>query len=128
MAFFGVELNAQVNRLVGQIKLTLNKNKYYPNFRTIYRSFVGFDPQQSGVVTIEQLDKVLQQNGIFFKKFQLQAIQKAFSHDDRVNWFGFMSILRQPMNEFRSKIIHQIFDFIDTKNQGQIHYSELCNI
>ncbi len=52
MAFFGVELNAQVNRLVGQIKLTLNKNKYYPNFRTIYKSFYGFDPQQNGVVTI----------------------------------------------------------------------------
>lgn len=53
MAFFGVELNAQVNRLVGQIKLTLNKNKYYPNFRTIYKSFYGFDPHQNGAVTLE---------------------------------------------------------------------------
>lgn len=43
MAFYGVELNAQVNRLIGQIKLTLNKNKYNPNFRTIYRSFVNYD-------------------------------------------------------------------------------------
>lgn len=94
MAFFGVELNAQVNRLVGQIKLTLNKNKYYPNFRTIYKSFYGFDPQQNGSVTLEQLDKVLQENGIFFKKFQLQAIQKAFAQEGKVNWFGFMSILR----------------------------------
>ena len=44
MAFFGVELNAQVNKLIGQIKLTLNKNKYLPNFRTIYRGFVSYDP------------------------------------------------------------------------------------
>lgn len=44
MAFFGVELNAQVNKLIGNIKLTLNKNKYLPNFRTIYRSFAAFDP------------------------------------------------------------------------------------
>lgn len=43
MAFYGVELNAQVNRLIGQIKLTLNKNKYNPNFRTIYRSFTNYD-------------------------------------------------------------------------------------
>lgn len=60
MAFFGVELNAQVNKLIGQIKMTLNKNKYYPNFRTIYRSFVSYDTNQTGVVSIEHLDKVLQ--------------------------------------------------------------------
>ena len=60
MAFFGVQLNAQVNRLIGQIKLTLNKNKYYPNFRTIYKCFVHYDPNQTGIVTIEQLDKALQ--------------------------------------------------------------------
>jgi len=60
MSFFGVELNAQVNKLIGQIKLSLNKNKYFPNFRTIYRSFVNYDQQQIGIVTIEQLDKVLQ--------------------------------------------------------------------
>lgn len=94
MSFFGVELNAQINKLVGQIKLSLNKNKYYPNFRTMYRSFVNYDPEQTGVVTIEQLDKALQENGIFLKKFELQAIQKAFPDGNRVNWYGFMSILR----------------------------------
>lgn len=69
MAFFGVELNAQINKIIGNIKLTLNKNKYNPNFRTIYRAFAAYDPQQTGSVTLDQLDKVLQQNGIFFKKF-----------------------------------------------------------
>lgn len=52
MAFFGVELNAQVNRLLGNIKMSLNKNKYLPNFRTIYQAFVSFDPQQTGTVTL----------------------------------------------------------------------------
>jgi hypothetical protein len=60
MAFYGVELNAQINKLIGQIKLILNKNKYYPNFRTIYRSFINFDGEQSGLVNNEQLNKVLQ--------------------------------------------------------------------
>ena len=60
MAFFGVELNAQANRLYGQIKLTLNKNNYLPNFRTIYRSMAKFDPEQSGYVTLTQFDKALQ--------------------------------------------------------------------
>ena len=69
MAFFGVELNAQVNRLIGQIKLTLNKNKYNPNCRTLYKSFVKYDADQTGVVSLEQFDKSLQENGIFLKKF-----------------------------------------------------------
>lgn len=43
MSFFGVELNAQVNRLILQIRLTLAKNKYLPNFRTIYQSFIKYD-------------------------------------------------------------------------------------
>lgn len=65
-----------------------------PNFRTLYRSFVSYDSQQSGVVSIDQMDKAFQQNGMFFKKFQLQAFQKAFPFEDRVNWFGLMSALR----------------------------------
>lgn len=44
MSFFGVELNAQVNRLYHELKLTLSKNRYLPNFRTIYRAFVKYDP------------------------------------------------------------------------------------
>ena len=51
MAFFGVELNAQINKLVYNIKLTLAKNKYNPNFRTIYRSFIKHDPQQTGFLS-----------------------------------------------------------------------------
>ena len=51
MSFFGVELNAQINKLVLAIKLTLGKNKYLPNFRTIYRSFIKADPDQFGYVS-----------------------------------------------------------------------------
>ena len=40
------------------------------------------------------MDKALQQNGIFFKKFELQALLKAFEEGGKVNWFGFMSVLR----------------------------------
>lgn len=123
MAFFGVELNAQVNRLIGQIKLTLNKNKYYPNFRTIYQSFVSFDPQLIGIVTLEQFDKVLQQNGIFFKKFELQALQKGFEQDGKVSWFGLMSVLREPMNAFRQAVVNEVFDSIDPDHADQIHYN-----
>ena len=50
MSYFGVELNAQVNRLIFDMRLHLSRNKYAPNLRTIYRSFVDFDHQVSGTI------------------------------------------------------------------------------
>lgn len=126
MAFYGVELNAQINKLIGQIKLILNKNKYYPNFRTIYRSFINFDGEQSGLVNNEQLNKVLQQNGIFLKKYEVQAFEKGFAKDGKINWFGIMSMLRQPMNSLREDVVNEVFDYIDKEHAGQIHFNELC--
>jgi hypothetical protein len=58
MSFFGVELNAQVNRLILEIRLTLTKNKYLPNFRTIYQSLAKYDAEQSGWVSPQNFEKV----------------------------------------------------------------------
>lgn len=62
MSFFGVELNAQVNRLILQIKLQLTNNKYLPNFRTIYQAMVKYDCEQSGWVTPQQFEQVYIKN------------------------------------------------------------------
>jgi len=43
MSFFGVELNAQVNKLMFEIRLQLSRSKYTPNIRTIFRSLVDYD-------------------------------------------------------------------------------------
>lgn len=126
MAFFGVELNAQVNRLLGQIKLTLNKNNYLPNFRTIYRAMAAYDPEQTGYVTLSQFEKALQQNGIFFKKFEIQVFQKAFEENGRIHWFSFMQQLREPLNQFRADLLEHVYDSIDPHNAGQIYYADLC--
>lgn len=123
MAFFGVELNAQVNRLIGQIKLQLNKNKYLPNFRTIYRAFAKFDPEQIGFVSHDALDHALQANGIFFKKFELQAIQKTFDTDGKLNWFAFLAAMREPLNPYRSEVVEKVYEHLDPENNGQVHYS-----
>ena len=48
MSFFGVETNAQLNRLLYEIRLTIAKNQYLPNIRTIYRSCAQRDPELSG--------------------------------------------------------------------------------
>jgi len=58
MSFFGVELNAQLNKLLVQIRLTLAKNSYLPNIRTIYRSCAKFDPQNTGRISLINFEKV----------------------------------------------------------------------
>ena len=58
MSYFGVELNAQVNRLIFDMRLHLSRNKYAPNLRTIYRSFVEFDHQVSGTIEPHNFEQV----------------------------------------------------------------------
>lgn len=58
MSFFGVELNAQLNRLMFDIRLNLAKNKYIPNIRTLYRSFVQYDNQVTGLISGFYFEKV----------------------------------------------------------------------
>ena len=50
MSFYGVELNSQVNKLLFEIRLQLSRNKYTPNFRTIYRSLADYDRDLSGKI------------------------------------------------------------------------------
>ena len=58
MSFFGVELNAQVNKLNLQTRLHLSKNRHCPNLRTIFRSLYNLDKDGSGVIHIEDFEKV----------------------------------------------------------------------
>lgn len=58
MSFFGVELNAQVNKLNLQTRLNLSKNRHIPNLRTIFRSFHSLSHDDSGVIHIEDFERV----------------------------------------------------------------------
>lgn len=59
MSFFGVELNAQVNKLLFEIRLHLSRNKYTPNIRTIYRSFTEYDGLVSGKIQTHNFEHVI---------------------------------------------------------------------
>lgn len=58
MSFFGVEQNAQLNKLIFDMRLHLSRNKYAPNLRTIYRSFVDYDHQVSGTIESHNFEHV----------------------------------------------------------------------
>ena len=58
MSFFGVELSSQINRMMFEIRLSLSRNKFYPNFRSIYRAFSEYDPELSGFIHPVHFEKV----------------------------------------------------------------------
>lgn len=114
MSFFGVEINSLLNRLLLDIKLYLRQHKFSPNFRTIYRAFVQQDPEIKGVVNLNQFQKALAANGIFFKKFEYQAFSDAYkTSDNQINWFTFLGHIREPMSPIKRQLVNDIFDEID---------------
>ena len=60
MSLFGVEVNHQVNRIITETRLTLQKQKFIPNLRTLYRSFAQADQNISGVLPPNLFEKVVQ--------------------------------------------------------------------
>ena len=58
MSFFGTELNAQINKLIFEIRLQLSRNKHSPNVRTIYRSFAKYDPDIFGLILPHHFEHV----------------------------------------------------------------------
>lgn len=59
MSLFGVELNQQVDKIITETRLNLQKQKFIPNFRTIYRSLAQFDQNISGVLPPHLFEKVV---------------------------------------------------------------------
>ena len=50
MSLFGVELNHQMNKIITEMRLTLQKHKLFPNLRTIYRSCAQIDTEVCGLI------------------------------------------------------------------------------
>jgi hypothetical protein len=55
----------------------------------------------------------LNANGIFFKKYELQVFEKAFNDQGFINWFTFLSHLKEPMGPLRRELVQNIFDSMD---------------
>lgn len=64
-------------------------------------------------------------NGIFFKKYEIQSFQKAFNSNGKINWFSFLSHLREPMGPLRRQLVEHIFDNMDKDKKGFLTTSQL---
>ena len=65
--------------------------------------------------------QALNANGIFFKKYQIQVFQKAYKNEDgKINWFDFLSHLKEPLGPARRQLVELIFDSMDEQKTGKI--------
>lgn len=52
--------------------------------------------------------------------------EKAFQEQPgSINWFSFLSQLREPMGPVRRELVEQIFDSIDTNKEGKLTPEQL---
>jgi len=49
--------------------------------------------------------QALNANGLFFKKYEIQVFQKAYGENGKINWFRFLSHLREPMGPIRKQLV-----------------------
>ena len=71
--------------------------------------------------------KALNENGLFFKKFEIQAFCKAYlNKEGQVDWFIFMSHLREPMGPLRRQLVENIFDNMDANREQKLTPERLC--
>lgn len=72
--------------------------------------------------------QALNANGIFFKKYELQVFEKAFGKSGQVDWFAFLSHLKEPMGPLRRELVEHIFDSMDQNKKGSLTVSQLRKI
>lgn len=75
--------------------------------------------------------QALNENGVFFKKFEWQVFEKAFLHEGTINWYAFISLLREPLNATRAETLQRVWQSLDSSKAGRIHYTVLstsCSI
>jgi hypothetical protein len=57
---------------------------------------------------------------LFFKKYELQVFEKAFGSQGFINWFTFLSHLKEPMGPLRRQTVEHIFDSMDKNKKGSL--------
>ena len=70
--------------------------------------------------------QALNKNGFFYKKYEVQAFEKGYGKNGKIDWFTFLSHLREPMGPERRELVSQVFDLFDKENQGKVVPEVLC--
>jgi hypothetical protein len=64
---------------------------------------------------------------VFLKKFEWQVFEKAFLHEGTINWYAFISLLREQLTAARGETLQRVWQQLDGGKAGRIHYTVLSN-
>lgn len=130
MAFYGIGIDSEVTRIIGEIKLKLS-NRYgsyglrqldfaLKRANATLARFAGLHPQDF----IQSLKDL----GIFLKQIQEQALTKYYickEGSGTIDHAAFVDSFRERLSPQREKIVKALFDRIDANQNGSIEPQEL---
>ncbi len=59
------------------------------------------------------------------KKYDIQLFEKAYNQNGKINWFGFLQHLKEPMSPSRRNLVEKIFDSMDSQHAGKLSATDL---
>jgi Ca2+-binding EF-hand superfamily protein len=127
MAFYGVGINAEVSRLINEIKLKL-ANKYGSyGLRQVDQAFKWVDKNNNQYICRQEFMDALSCLGIFMRKIDEQALYKHFdrNNDGRISYAEFVGAFRQPMCPKRLELVRSVFKRLDVNNSGSLCPEEI---
>jgi hypothetical protein len=130
MAFYGVGINAEVSRLLNEIKQKL-ANKYGSyGLRQVNQAFQWADKNNNQYLSISELLEALNGLGVFMRKIDEQALFKHFdlNKDGRISFQEFLAGMRQPLSPQRLELVKALFRRLDTNNNGSLCPEEISKV
>ena len=96
MSFYGVGLNAAVNKVHLEIKLKLASLHGGSALRRLAKVFQEFDKNQNGFLDFYEFEQALRDLGIFYKKIDSQALFNYYdkNKDGQISYTEFVDNFR----------------------------------
>lgn len=126
MAFYGVGIDAEVIRLIVEIKLKL-ANKYGAfGIRQLDLAFKNYDRDRRGHLDAEEFVGILNALGIFVRQIDYQALTKYFGKGlPGIDYTAFVDRFREPLCPKKEQLVRQVFDKLDVNRSGYLDPSEI---
>jgi calcyphosin len=126
MAFYGVGIDAEVARLILEVKLKLSSLYGCYGLRQLDLAYRRNDVSGQGVVLKDDFVEILNGTGVFLKQIEYQALTKLFGKgNDQVCYVEFVNRFREKLSAKREDIIAEIFDRLDVNRNGAVELHEI---
>lgn len=130
MAFYGVGIDSEVVRVIGDIKLQLSNRYGSYGLRQMDLALKRASASLAHGAGLHPTEfiQTLKDLGVFLKQIQEQALKKYFickQGTGTIDHASFVNSFRENLTSKREKIVREVFQRIDVNNNGAIEPEEL---